>query len=118
MWVDLAGGDEASVDRLEDRLTQEGPSGYWEWRLEELQSRPSEVAAVSPVYLAAAHAAMGEVDQAFALLENASARRDRRLMSLRTDPVWDALRSDPRFVSLLRGMRRGRPRPGAQPPVR
>lgn len=118
MWVDLAGGDEASVDRLENRLSREGPSGYWEWRLEELQSRSSEVAAVSPVYLAAAHAAMGEVDQAFALLEDASARRDRRLMSLRTDPVWDALRSDPRFVSLLRGMRRGRPRPGAQPSVR
>ena len=118
MWVDLADGDEASVDRLEDRLAREGPDGYWEWRLEELQSRSSEAGAVSPVYMAAAHAAMGEVDQAFTLLQDAAARRDRRLRSLRTDPVWDALRSDPRFVSLLREMRGGRPRPVRRPPIR
>ena len=102
MWVEHAGGDAESVDELENRLGRDGADGYWEWRLAVLQQRMSEGESVSPVYVAAAHAALGDTDDAMASLQDAVRARDRRLTSLRTDPVWDVLRPDPRFASLLR----------------
>ena len=102
MWVDHAGGDAESVDRLAEQLRSDGAEGYWEWRLDALEDRASEEENVSPVYLAAAQAALGDTEEALASLRDAVRDRDRRLVSLRTDPVWDVLRPDPRFVSLLR----------------
>ena len=105
-WVQDAGGAAESVDRLEERLRADGAEGYWEWRLETLQERASEGETVSHVYVAAAQAALGDTEEALASLAAAIADRDRRLMtSLRTDPVWDVMRSDPGFVSLVREMR-------------
>ena len=102
MWVDHAGGDAESVDQLDERLRRDGPEGYWEWRLAVLQGRASEGEIVSPVYLAAAQAGVGDTEEALASLREAVRDRDRRLVSLRTDAVWDVLRPDPRFTSLLR----------------
>ena len=102
MWVDHAGGDAESVDRLAEQLRSDGAEGYWEWRLDALEDRVSEGENVSPVYLAAAQAALGDTEEALASLRDAVRDRDRRLASLRTDPVWDVLRPDPRFASLLR----------------
>ena len=102
MWVDHAGGDAESVDQLDERLRQDGPEGYWEWRLAVLQERMSEGEIVSPVYLAAAQAALGDTEEALVSLQEAVRDRDRRLVSLRTDAVWDVMRPDPRFASLLR----------------
>jgi len=114
MWVDHGGGDAESVDQLEERLRTDGAEGYWTWRLGVLQERTSEGENVSPVYLAAAQAALGDTEEALASLRNAVRIRDRRLTSLRTDPVWDVMRSDPRFVSLLRGIRNRRPGRGGR----
>ena len=105
VWVEHARGDAESVARLEERMLEDGPEGYWEWRLEELQGRRAEGQAVSPVYMAAAYAGTGADDEALGLLEDAFRRRDRRLTSLRTDAVWDPLRSDPRFAALVNRMR-------------
>ena len=60
MWVDHAGGDAESVDQLDERLRRDGPEGYWEWRLAVLQERASEGEFISPVYLAAAQAALAK----------------------------------------------------------
>ncbi len=111
VWVDHAEGDAEAVTRLEERMGEDGAFGYWEWRLEELRGREAEGQSVSPVYLAAAHAGTGERDEALDLLEVAFESRDRRLMSVRSDAVWDPLRSDPRFVTLMNRMRR----PGVAP---
>jgi TolB-like protein/DNA-binding winged helix-turn-helix (wHTH) protein/Tfp pilus assembly protein PilF len=43
---------------------------------------------------------LGETDQAFEWLEKASADRAPFLLYLNIDPVWDSLRSDPRFELL------------------
>ena len=102
MWVDHAGGDAESVDHLDERLRRDGPEGYWEWRLAVLQERTSQGEFVSPVYLAAAQAALGDTEEALTSLQEAVRDRDRRLVSLRTDAVWDVMRPDPRFASLLR----------------
>lgn len=94
------------ADALEAALRRDGVMGYWGWKEEELAGRQEAGLPVSPVDLAAVAAASGDRDQAVALLEEARQRRDPRLLSLRTDPVWDALRQDRRFQQLLRSLAR------------
>jgi len=57
---------------------------------------------VSPYNVSRAYAAAGNVDQAFTWLERAYDERNPDLIELRTEPVFDAVRSDPRFGDLLR----------------
>ena len=59
---------------------------------------------VSPGVIALVHAGLGDRDRALALLDQGYAVRDGTLTSLKVDPVWDALRSDPRFRQLLTRM--------------
>jgi TolB-like protein/tetratricopeptide (TPR) repeat protein len=68
MWVEHAGGDAESVDQLGERMRSDGAEGYWGWRLDVLQEREAEGMAVSPVYLAAAQAALGDTEDAMASL--------------------------------------------------
>lgn len=92
------------VDVLAGRVDDEGVAGYWSWKLDELEAREAGGGVVSPVERAAAHSALGQVDEALAFLEQARGQRDPRLVSLRTDPVWDPLRPDERFKALLRSL--------------
>jgi serine/threonine-protein kinase len=55
--------------------------------------------------LATLYAGLGDRDQAFAWLEKAAEERFVVLASLKVDPVFDSLHSDPRFAKLLRRMR-------------
>jgi tetratricopeptide (TPR) repeat protein len=50
---------------------------------------------------AAIHAALGDRDRAFELLEKALASREASVAYLHVDPAWDNLRSDPRFERVL-----------------
>ena len=52
--------------------------------------------------LALVYAALGENDLAFARLEKGYQRREESLLSLKVDPKVDRLRSDPRFIALLK----------------
>jgi tetratricopeptide (TPR) repeat protein len=67
-----------------------------------------ELEAVSPhrytpaLPVAVVYAGLGQKDQAFVWLEKAYDERFNRLAYLRREPVWDGLRSDPRFDDLLR----------------
>ena len=56
---------------------------------------------VSPMVFANIYAALGEKDLAFENLEKAYAERVPILRGM-TSPVWNSLRSDPRFADLLR----------------
>jgi len=60
---------------------------------------------VSPAELAILYAGLSEKDQAFLSLERAYEAHDVQLQYLNTDPHFDSLRSDPRFVDLIRRMR-------------
>jgi eukaryotic-like serine/threonine-protein kinase len=50
------------------------------------------------------YAALGDKDQAFAWLEKAYADKSGALWGIKTDHAMDALRSDPRYIDLLRRM--------------
>jgi TolB-like protein/DNA-binding winged helix-turn-helix (wHTH) protein/Tfp pilus assembly protein PilF len=56
----------------------------------------------SPAEMAIGYLALGEKDEALALLERAYQERDIQLQFLRVDPDYDDIRDDPRFQDLLR----------------
>jgi eukaryotic-like serine/threonine-protein kinase len=57
---------------------------------------------VSPFDLALIHAALGEKDKAFALLDKAVAERSTFLIYSKWEPRLNPLRSDPRFSRILK----------------
>lgn len=71
---------------------------------------------VPPTSLAAVHVALGENERALDALDRAHGLRDTRLVYLKDDVRWTALRGEPRFGQLLRrlrldGMGAGEPAP-------
>jgi len=61
------------------------------------------------------HAALGETAQALDALERAYEIRDVQLVFLKDDPRWSSLRSEPRFVALMRKLKLDRYGPGLSP---
>jgi TolB-like protein/DNA-binding winged helix-turn-helix (wHTH) protein/Flp pilus assembly protein TadD len=58
---------------------------------------------VSPFWMALVHTGLGERDQAFQWFERVFAERAKAgAVSLKVNPIFDSLRSDPRFADLLR----------------
>jgi serine/threonine-protein kinase len=62
---------------------------------------------VPPYNMALVLHGMGESQEALRSLEAGYEQRDVRMVVLGVDPRWDPLRTDPRFVSLLRRMKLG-----------
>lgn len=56
----------------------------------------------SPYSIAAIHAALNDCDAAFKCLDEAYAKHDVQLVSLKVDPSLDGIRADPRFHALVR----------------
>ena len=59
---------------------------------------------VAPTNFAKVYIGLGDKDQAFAWLEKGYQQRDFWLGFLKGDPIFDSLRSDPRFQDLVRRM--------------
>jgi serine/threonine protein kinase/Tfp pilus assembly protein PilF len=57
---------------------------------------------VAPYWIAMIHLGLNEKDEAFAWLEKAYQEREWWLMFTKMDPKLDSLRSDPRFIDLMR----------------
>ena len=62
----------------------------------------SETAWVSPANLARMHFALGEMDQAFALLDRAVTEREALVAGFKDDPMYDPMRKDPRFEAFAK----------------
>ena len=60
---------------------------------------------VPPYNIALAYNAVGERETALDYLEKAFSERDVRLVFLKVEPQWDQLRSESRFVDLIKRMR-------------
>jgi tetratricopeptide (TPR) repeat protein len=80
-------GKRADAHKIIDELNQSSKNGY-----------------VSPYYIAGLHSALGEQDRAFEWLEKAYQVRDDQMPEVKADPVFDGVRSDPRYADLLRRM--------------
>lgn len=59
---------------------------------------------VSPYYLAAIYAGMGDAENAFAWLDQAYRERAYQLLYVYVDPMMDPIRPDPRYANLLKKM--------------
>ena len=94
-------GPEAGA-ALRETYAASGWKGFWRKSLD-LKKERAKHTPVPPSLFAAIYARLGEKDQAFAWLEKAYYVQD-SLNTLNADPLWDDLRSDPRFSDLLRRM--------------
>jgi hypothetical protein len=63
--------------------------------------RRMEAAGLQPRDLAELHLALGDTETAMILLEKAFTQGDAYLILLGTDPVFDPLRADPRFIRMM-----------------
>jgi DNA-binding winged helix-turn-helix (wHTH) protein/TolB-like protein/Tfp pilus assembly protein PilF len=68
--------------------------------LAELRTMPRE-SSVSPCYFAEVLVGLGEKEEALDVLEAAVAQRDLGVSSLKANPIFDPLRSEPRFQNLI-----------------
>ena len=71
---------------------------------------------VPPTSLAAVQAALGDREAALTSLERACDCNDTRMLHLRDDPRWIALRAEPRFSRLIERMKLAGLAPGIAPP--
>ncbi len=67
-----------------------------------LAQRKAKTGYVSPYAIAQLYADLGDKDHAFEWLNTAFQEHDISIISLRTDFLMDPLRSDPRYVELVR----------------
>jgi TolB-like protein/DNA-binding winged helix-turn-helix (wHTH) protein/Tfp pilus assembly protein PilF len=79
------------------RAGQQAQAQLWLAKLEQLNLRQP----VDPAAFLGPHIALGDKSEAFADLEKSYAQHSNVLTSLKVDPVFDPLRSDPRFQQLL-----------------
>jgi serine/threonine-protein kinase len=78
-----------------------GPKGYWR-TLAELLTNPKPPSPGPPLtVLAGFWTQAGETDKAFALLEKAYQEHDDAMITVK-DPIFDPIKSDPRYKHLLR----------------
>jgi hypothetical protein len=57
---------------------------------------------VQPIWIAVIHAALGDKEEAFSWLRKAVGDRSVWLIYLNVDPIFDSLRTDPRFADVVR----------------
>ena len=99
----LSGASPAEVAALAQAYAKGGIRGYYLWEIRRLREE-SKHRYVRPVHIARLFTYLGEKDQALSYLEKAYEEHDWHLTRLDVDPVWDPLRSEPRFQDLLRRM--------------
>lgn len=92
-----------SPDELVELARAYAHSGKHKKSLEILKDlqQTSEQKYISPTTIASIYAALGKKDEAFAQLEKAYHGRDFILVLLKVEPMFDPLRSDPRFAQLV-----------------
>jgi len=109
----------ADAEAIAEAIEERGARGYWEWLRDDHQARQQRGEYSSQVEFAAACVALGEYEDAIGSLEQSLAERDRGLVSLQSDPVWDPLRQDPRFqriqAAVRRSLRPARPEESPRP---
>ena len=91
---------EATVlaNKLRSALRNQGPKGYWGAQLKQKLDNDAD----DHCLLAYAYFRTGDHDNGYRQLELAIKGRDRNLRQMKTHPMWDFVRDDPRFQDVLR----------------
>ena len=98
---DLFGTDPKKVAQLKEAMAKSGAQGYWRRTLENYRET-AKSRYVPSVLVAEACVRVGDKDSAFEWLERGFEERDDLMIDLKVEPVFDGLRSDPRFQDLIR----------------
>ena len=96
----LLGENQEEIAALRQAYNFSGMRGFWQKQLDQALER-SKRQHVPATVIAGYYAHLGEREQAIQWLEKAYEERD-PMWLLRVDQRWDELRSDPRFVDLIR----------------
>ncbi len=72
--------------------------------LNQLQERAKRGEYVLPLGIAWIYIGLGDKDQAFVWLDKSFEERSDGMRQIKTNPIYDPLRSDPRFIDLLKRM--------------
>ena len=93
-------GQAANAAAAGDAFQKSGYREFLKADLDWIQKNPQPS---NPDYMVARlHALLGQTNDVFASLEKAYAAREGAMVYLKSDPVMDALRSDPRFQEMVR----------------
>ena len=97
----LSHGHPIALAYLGNTLARSGERSRALQVLEELKAVSKQRYAYS-LGFARIYAGLGDKEQAFVWLEKGCEERETPIYFLKVDPIWDPLRSDPRFNDLLR----------------
>lgn len=92
---------DASLAALHRAYQTGGAQGYLQESIRQIRLDPHGEAGGLSGGSAALYAVAGDKDQAVTMLERAYDRHELWLVYLKVDPIWDSLRTDPRFQNLL-----------------
>ena len=95
----LKGEAPETLGELRKAFESGGIKGFWRQRLAQLKARPGYL---EPFVLVNIYLSLGDKDQVFAWLEKAYRDRNPNMVSLKSAPRHDVLRSDPRYDDLMR----------------
>ena len=98
-----ASGDAEALAALDDGYATGGYDGALR-AVADLFVARSDTTYVTPWQIATLYTRAGEGEQAMAYLEQAFEARDQNMPSIAIDPIFDFMRDDPRFRSLLERM--------------
>jgi tetratricopeptide (TPR) repeat protein len=101
--MSIAGRTPELVTILARAYALSGRKDEAETLLQELHERAASEY-VLPIYFAGIYTSLGNKDEAFRWLGRAYQERNSGMAYLRTWPLWDPLRSDPRFDDLVQRM--------------
>jgi tetratricopeptide (TPR) repeat protein len=99
--ITLSGGNIRALATLGHAFAAAGKRDEAQKVLVELEQL-SKQTYVSPYFMAVVYSGLEEKDQAFHRLEQAYQERHAYMVLLKVEPVFDPLRSDPRFAGLMR----------------
>ncbi len=97
----LLGASPAAIEALKKAYAAFGLRGFWRKNLEITKEKVKRNY-IAPIVIAKLHARVADADQAFYWLEKAYAEHAPSMVELKVDPMLDPLRSDRRYIDLLR----------------
>ncbi|HEY2933560.1 MAG TPA: winged helix-turn-helix domain-containing protein [Acidobacteriota bacterium] len=97
----VMGAEPEKISSLRKAFAVSGWKGYWRKELD-FTREAAKKRFVQPYFLARIYARLHDPDHALEWLQKAYSDHSEHLVGLKVDPVFDGLRSDPRFADLLR----------------